>query len=254
LLISDLLLLKLVLVAPLIAGVSLAGRRWGPSVGGWLAGLPWTSGPVALFLAIEQGGTFAATAAQGTLLGLVSVAAFCLAYSWTARRGPWGVSVLVGWSAFFVTTFVLQRISLSLVGAFAGVIGVLAGVLILLPKVTASGHPPAPPRWEIPLRMGAATGMVLAITGAAAALGPQLSGLLTPFPVYATVLAIFTQHAHSAAAAAALLRGVVLGSFAFGVFFLVLAASLMPWGLPASFGVALVAALLVQGVSYRFLR
>jgi len=101
--------------------------------------------------------------------------------------------------------------------------------------------------------MGAATGMVLAITGAAAALGPQLSGLLTPFPVYATVLAVFTQHSHSAAAAAALLRGVVLGSFAFGAFFFILAGTLTVWGLPTAFGLALAAALLVHGLSYRFL-
>lgn len=250
---SDLLLLKLVLVPPLIAGVSLAGRRWGPSVGGWLAGLPWTSGPVALFLAIEQGEAFAANAAQGTLLGLMSVSAFCVVYSVTARRRSWGASVLAGWCAFIVATVVLRRFSLSLIPAFAVVIGVLAGVLTFLPRATSAGSPPVPPRWEIPLRMGAATGMVLAITGAAAALGPQLSGLLTPFPVYATVLAIFTQHSHSAAAAAALLRGVVLGSFAFGAFFFVLAGTLTVWGLPTAFGLSLAAALLVHGLSYRFL-
>jgi len=242
-----------VLVPPLIAGVSLAGRRWGPSVGGWLAGLPWTSGPVALFLAIEQGEAFAASAAQGTLLGLMSVAAFCVVYSLTARRRSWGASVLAGWCAFIVATVVLRRLSLSLIPAFAVVIGVLAGVLTFLPRATSAGSPPVLPRWEIPLRMGAATGMVLAITGAAAALGPQLSGLLTPFPVYATVLAVFTQHAHSATAAAALLRGVVLGSFAFGAFFFVLAGTLAVWGLPTAFGLALAAALLVHGLSYRFL-
>src|SRR3990172_1682278 len=93
------LLLKLILVPVLIGALSLAGRRWGPAVGGWLAGLPWTSGPVALFLALEQGTTFASNAAQGTLMGLVSVAAFCLAYSVTAGRRGWRASLRGGWAA-----------------------------------------------------------------------------------------------------------------------------------------------------------
>jgi hypothetical protein len=137
--------------------------------------------------------------------------------------------------------------------AFAGVIGVLAAVLALLPQGRPAGASPDPLGWEIPLRMAAAVGMVLAITGAAAALGPHLSGLLTPFPVYATVLAIFTQRFQSAAAGARLLRGVVLGSFAFGVFFFVLAGTLSAWGLLNAFGLALVAALVVHGLSFRFL-
>jgi len=47
--------LKLVLTPALIAIATLAGRRFGPSISGWLVGLPFTSGPVSLFLALEQG-------------------------------------------------------------------------------------------------------------------------------------------------------------------------------------------------------
>src|SRR5689334_15298204 len=69
------------LVSPLLIGaVSLAGRRWGPAVSGWLVGLPLTSGPVVLFLALEQGTTFAAAAAQAIMLGIISVGVFCLTY------------------------------------------------------------------------------------------------------------------------------------------------------------------------------
>ncbi len=57
-------LLKLLLVPTFIGIVSLAGRRWGPTVSGWLVGLPLTSGPVAFFLALEQGNVFAAQASR----------------------------------------------------------------------------------------------------------------------------------------------------------------------------------------------
>ena len=55
---------KLLLTPLLIGAVSLAGRRWGPSVSGWLVGLPLSSGPVVFFFALEQGNRFASTAAS----------------------------------------------------------------------------------------------------------------------------------------------------------------------------------------------
>jgi len=70
------LLLKLLLVPGLVAAVTLAVRRWGPAVGGWLAGLPVVAGPVLVFYAIEQGDAFAAQAAHATLAGLIATSAF----------------------------------------------------------------------------------------------------------------------------------------------------------------------------------
>ena len=63
----DLVWIKLILTPLAITAIALAGRRWGPAVGGWIAGLPLTSGPVSLYLALEQGRTFAATAAVNPL-------------------------------------------------------------------------------------------------------------------------------------------------------------------------------------------
>ena len=45
-------LLKILLTPALIAVATLLARRWGPGVGGTLAGLPLTSTPVSIFLAI----------------------------------------------------------------------------------------------------------------------------------------------------------------------------------------------------------
>jgi hypothetical protein len=116
-----LLVFKLLLTPLLICLVSLVGRRWGPTVSGWLVGLPLTSGPVALFLALEQGTAFASHSAQGTLLGLISVAGFCLAYSWFSLRLSWLWSILASWGVFFVLTAVLGLVSTPLLFAFAGV-------------------------------------------------------------------------------------------------------------------------------------
>jgi hypothetical protein len=81
------LILKLAVTPALIGGASLAGRRWGAAVGGWLVGIPFTSAPIALFLALDHEVSFAASASVGMLLGTISQAIFCLAYSWSASRG-----------------------------------------------------------------------------------------------------------------------------------------------------------------------
>jgi hypothetical protein len=94
------LLLKLLLVPGLVAAVTLAVRRWGPAVGGWLAGLPIVAGPVLVFYALEQGDAFAARAAHATLAGLIATVAFAVAYAQSSRRQPWYLCMVLGWLAF----------------------------------------------------------------------------------------------------------------------------------------------------------
>src|SRR5260370_4639912 len=102
------------LLTPMLVGVmSPVGRRWGPAVSGWFVGLPLTSGPITLYLALDQGTAFAARAAQGTLLGLISVASFCLAFSWLSLRAGWLGGLLAGWGVVFFPSLVFDPVSLS---------------------------------------------------------------------------------------------------------------------------------------------
>jgi hypothetical protein len=82
-------LVKIVLTPALIAMATMLERRWGPAVGDAVAGLPLTSAPASVFLALEHGSAFAAAAAVGTILGLLSQGALCLVYSRLARLAQW---------------------------------------------------------------------------------------------------------------------------------------------------------------------
>ena len=248
------LVFKLLLTPVLIGLVSLAGRRWGPAVSGWLIGLPLTAGPVALFLALGLGTAFASRAAQGAILGLVSLAGFCLAYSWLSFRTGWLWSLLVSWGVFFALTFALEWVSLPLVVAFLGVIGLLAIVMKLLPSSPHQVPMVNPPGWEILLRMFVATTFVVILTAVASSLGSQLSGLLSTFPLYASILAVFTHRFQDAAAARRLLRGLITGIFTFAVFFLLIAALVERWGIVVTFGLATLIALLLHGCSLWLMR
>lgn len=242
-----LLVLKLVLTPLFIGAISLAGRRWGPAITGWLVGLPLTSGPVIFFLAMEQGTPFAAQAAKGTILGLISVAAFILVYARLCTRAGWPLSTVAGWCAYLALTVVFMRLSFSLTGAFFVAVAALAVTLALLPQRSSERSAVRSPRSEIFLRMFFATALVLGLTGTAKWLGPGLSGLIAPFPVYSTILAAFTHRSEGGAAAARLLRGVVFGSFTFALFFFVLAGMLERLGIAAAFTVAGAAALVLHG-------
>jgi len=240
-------LFKLILTPFFIGLVTLAGRRWGPGVSGLLMGLPLTSGPISMFLALQYGAPFAARAAVGNMAGMASSCAFCLVYGLTARRWRWTLCAPCGFLAFVASTALLNCFTLNLASAAILVLAAITGVTLLLPGRKAATAMPAPSRWDLPARMVVATSFVLAITALALTLGPQLSGLISPFPVYGLVMAGFTQRHGGADAVAGLMRGIVLGALAFLAFFLVAG-----WGLgnAPAVGVYLAASLASAGTSW----
>ena len=60
---GTLIALKLLLVPALLALVTLAGRRWGQRVAGWLGSFPIVAGPILLILTLENGVAFGVAAA-----------------------------------------------------------------------------------------------------------------------------------------------------------------------------------------------
>src|SRR5512140_2913983 len=155
----NLLLLKVIVTPALIGTASLAGRRWGHSISGWLIALPLTTGPITLFLALSHGPAFAATSAAGTLAGGISQAAFVTAYSQLAWHWKWPATLAAAVLSFAAITVVLQQLAFPLIPLCAVVFLVFILVLRALPRQTdpAENNDTLPPRWDIPLRMLIAT-------------------------------------------------------------------------------------------------
>src|SRR5438128_9258815 len=152
------LLLKVVATPALIAAATLAGRRWGDRLSGWLVGLPLTSGPVVFFLAIDQGTGFATGAALAVLLGTISQAAFALVYAQAAARTGWPLATAAGCAAFALATIAFQRLSLPALPAFALVTASLILATILMPRSRPANDRVPPSSWDLPVRMVVATG------------------------------------------------------------------------------------------------
>ena len=252
--------LKLVLTPALIAAATLVGRRFGPSISGWLVGLPFTSGPVSLFLALEQGTGFAAAAAAGSIAGVSASAVFAVAYAAMARRFAWPASLVVASLAFAAAVLLLRAapldsgLPLPLLALYAGGVAAAIAGIRLIPPPRALDAAPEPPRWDLAVRMVVATALVVIITSAAPLLGPQLSGLLTTYPVYAGVLAVFAHAQRGGAAAAQVVRGLCYGILAFATFFLAIGALVDRAGIVPAFGTAVAGAILVQAVTLTRIR
>jgi hypothetical protein len=249
-----LLVLKLVLVPAIIAGVTLAGRRWGHTIGGVLGGLPLVAGPVLFFLAIEQGDHFAASAAHATLVGIAGVAVFGVVYGWMCLRTPWPGSLLASWTAFGVATVALHSVAWTSAGALGVAVASFLLARWLLPRARRPAPPFAAPAWDLPLRIAVAVAFVLVVTGLAVWLGPRLSGALTPFPVATAILLGFAHAQQGPAAAADWLHGFLPAMVSFSLFCFVVAALTGSQGHLVAFGAALGAQLAMQGLVLALLR
>jgi len=248
------LLLKVVVTPILVSAATLIGRRWGQVLSGWLVGLPLTSGPVVFFLAVDQSRPFAADASLGVILGVASQAVFALAYVWIPGSIGWPVRVLAGTAAFTAATIAFRLVRMPAVLEPMVVIACLLAAILLMPRIEEVAPVVAPPAGDLPVRIVVATLLVVGLTTVAPYLGSFLSGLVSPFPLYAAMLAVFAHRLGGPAAAAEVWRGLLFGLFSFLAFFTVLAAVLVPVGIAFGFLLAIAAAVTLQGVSLVILR
>jgi hypothetical protein len=201
-------------------------------------------------MAMQQGTEFAAASAAGNLGGQASVCVFCLAYGVAALRFDWMISAIIGISAFFTAIFVLNLFTLTLPAAFIIILAVVAMVTILLPRSGGEHKEAILPSWDLPARMILAAAFVFAVTTFAAVLGPQLSGLMAPFPVFGLIMAIFTHKLSGSGAALHLFRSYVLSSAGYACFFLIVGVFLPALGIGWTYSLATLAIFCLNGFSF----
>ncbi|WP_223554493.1 hypothetical protein [Pseudomonas sp. BF-R-01] len=246
------LLLKLLVIPGFLLLISLAGKRWGPSVAGWLSGLPVVVGPILFFLAIEQGEVFAAQSATAALSAMFAMIAFCVTYAQVAQRAGWPWALTVSLLVWATAAVVLSVIPPSLVFSVIAAATALLAAPYLFPKVQPIVSGPAPKSDKLLLRMIAGALLTLAVTWLASTVGERWSGLLAVFPVLGSVMAVFSQQTRGPAFTAALLRATATGMYSFSAFCLVLALTLPGMGLKA-FGLGVAVSVAMLGVTRRLL-
>jgi hypothetical protein len=243
---------KIVLPVLMIGIVTLASHRFGPAVGGVLSAVPAKGGPIVLFLAIEQGPSFAATSAAASIGGAGGCGVFCLVYALVCRRVSWPVAGAAAYGAFVVVWAVMLPVSSWGLGA---ALAVTLGMLILARRLLPAA-PPVKGRLstsltDLPARMIAGAAMVVFVTTAGPVFGPTISGMLTTIPTVAAVMALFTHAQEGADRAVGVMRGLTHGLLGFASFLGVVAVTLVPLGMLPAFLLAISAVVVVQLVEIR---
>jgi hypothetical protein len=232
----------------------LAGRRWGDRVAGMMAALPIVAGPILLITALDHGTGFGAHAASASLLGLVSLAVFAVAFAHASRRFGWLPALAVAWAATVAADVVLAPWT---VGPYWGLAIVLVAVFaarILVERLAdapTGTAPVASPWWDLPARAAATAVLVLTVTGISAAVGPVVTGILAPFPVATSVIAAFVLARQGSPATVRTLVGLTRGLPAFAAFCFLLAVLLEPVGTAGAFAIAAAGALMIQAPALR---
>ncbi len=236
-------LLRLALVPAAVWVASLAARRWGHAVSGYLGGLPMIGGPITLYLALDYGPGFASRSATFTLAVILAQAAHLLAFAHAARRARWPLALAAGWSAFAIVAVAVAYAAPGVPAALALAVAGLLAAWRWLPRPAASTPPPAIPRAELRLRLVAAAVLAAVILWSARAFGPVVSGVLLSVPVTGSIMPPFTLALYGPDALARLVRGFVVGLSGFAAFFCVLASALTALGIVPGFCAAIAAAL-----------
>lgn len=236
--------IKLLLVPLLLAAVTLAGRRWGQNVAGWLGSFPIVAGPILLVLSLEQGAAFGAAAAQFALAGIAATMAFFVVYARMAAHAGWGASMLGALLVWLVAVAGLMQLPQSLPLA----LGIALSSLAV--SARAMGAAPAPPPGpaaatmrrphglELPARMAAGAALTVTSSALAARFGADASGYAALFPVVGATAAGFNHATAGAGSARAFLRGMTRGMWSVAVFCGVLTLTLARWPVAAAFAAA----------------
>ncbi|HVY07670.1 MAG TPA: hypothetical protein VHB46_16970 [Burkholderiales bacterium] len=241
-------------MSALIGGITLAGRRWSPAVAGWLSGFPVVTGPILLFIGIEQGPTFASSAAAGALSGGIAWVGFALGYAWAAMHAAWYVALAAGLASWLALGLLLVYAALPFGWNVAIIIVAIVCVPHLMPRAGDPGRGQRTSNAELATRMVAGGLMTLFVTRLSPFLGPDFSGLFAVFPVMGIVLAAFSHRASGNLYTIRLLRGMATGFYAFTFFCLGVALMVPGLGVVAGFAAALVFSLAVHCCTLWFMQ
>ena len=234
----NLFFVKLALMPAVMALVTLAIRRWGNKTGGLIGSMPWVAGPILLFLILEQGKSFGIQAIAGVMTGILALISFCFSYATFSRKRTWLPTLLISYGIYTLTALLFNYLNLPVSLSYPVVLITVLLTLRFFPAPTADAFKTKRLPFDIVIRMVVATLFVVAITGLAHVLGPAWSGILTPFPILTTVLAIFSHTLQGSNAAILTLRGLVIGLFGFTTFLFLQTFLLPRFPVALSFGVA----------------
>src|SRR5665213_2739105 len=217
------LIVKMAITAGFLLAATVTAERFGPLVGGLVATLPISAGPVYVFLALDHDAHFIAQSALGSLVANSYNVVFALTYALLAQKRSLPVSLTGAFAAWLALTWIGHMVSWTLASAI-----VLNVVLIGLSFWLSAPlrHAPMPRvqrRWyDLLLRAGMVALLVGTVITLSFHIGPSASGSLAVFPIVLTSIMLILHRRVGGPATAAVIANAVIGLAGFGIAVVVL--------------------------------
>ncbi len=242
---SLLAILKILTIPILLWLVAEVSKRFGSLVGGVVSGLPLISGPITLFIALEQGTEFARMSAWGAYPGMITYVGFGLVFVHLALRTHWFLALIAALTTYFVSGWIMMSAPVPVwVWPALSIVAISVGVRFM-PTLIAGGKVVPQEKYKKPPYMQMICGaiLMLIITTLAKIVGPTFSGILMFFPVIGGILGVFLLRYQYFNNAINLYKGAFTGMYTGWVFMLTLIVLLPYTSMFLSFVMATTAAL-----------
>lgn len=234
------LIVKMAVTAAFLLAATITAERAGPLIGGLVATLPISAGPVYAFLALDHGASFIAQAALGSLGTNVINVMFAVTYTLLAQKASLAVSLGGAYLLWCALTFVMGTVHWSLVEAIAinaVVIGLSMWVVHSFRHVRVLS---VPPRWyDLVLRAAMVATLVGVVVTLSFTIGPTLSGSFAVFPIVLTSIMLILHRRIGGPATAAIMANTIVGFGGFALALVALHLSAVRFGAPLGLLLAL---------------
>jgi len=212
------LIVKMAVTAAFLLVATITAERAGPLIGGLVATLPISAGPVYIFLALDHDAQFIAQSALGSLVTNTVNVAFALTYALLAQKRSLMVSLCGAFAAWIGLIWLTGWVTWTLVSAIVLNIAAIAFAFWLSADLRHAPMPRVQRRWyDLVLRAAMVALLVGTVVTLSFRIGPRASGNLAVFPIVLTSIMIILHHRVGGPATAAVMANAVIGLGGFGV-------------------------------------
>jgi hypothetical protein len=212
------LIVRMAVTAAFLLAATVTAERAGPLVGGLVATLPISAGPVYIFLALDHGAHFIGESALGSLVSNGINIVFALTYALLAQKRSLAISLSGAFALWIVLSWLTGLVPWTLPAAIVFNVAVLAAALWLSASLRHVRSPQVKARWHDLLMRAAMVALLVGIVVTLSYhIGPTASGNLAVFPIVLTSIILILHRRVGGPATAAVMANAVIGLGGFGV-------------------------------------
>ncbi len=212
------LIVRMAVTAAFLLAATVTAERAGPLIGGLVATLPISAGPIYIFLAIDHGAHFVGESALGSLVGNSINVVFALSYALLAQKRSLAPSLTGAFVLWLGMTWLTNQVAWTLPLAIAFNIVVLGAALWLSASLRHVRSPQVKARWhDLVMRAVMVAMLVGTVVTLSYHIGPMVSGNLAVFPIVLSSIIFILHRRVGGPATAAVMANAIIGLGGFGV-------------------------------------